>query len=321
MTNKNISDFVAASMNAVLNSEQHKSLFNTQYKFASDENDARAKKDMCKECHKAQKECKCKSDSHSAWDSDDQLHVKDSHCAMCGQDEDNCYCWSADDSAMSSDSSSGHHSHMSSSDSSHAHDSAMSSDSHMSTSAALDVAIKGLLTASAALDAVGIDDGSAVSLKLASLIVEAKKEMSTADKKKLVAKLQKGKKDKKPAAKKPDPKKPESKKTDSKSSSKSTSSTSSNSSSSSSKAPFLKKLEVLKKKASDELIPLAKVMKAVKVVLSDEALISKLQSAFESRVSATSATLHDYIEVMLNHLDLEDLSKIVEAIYTMPSSL
>ena len=58
-------------------------------------------------------------------------------------------------------------------------------------------------------------------------------------------------------------------------------------------------------------------MKAVKVVLSDEVLISKLQSAFEGPKKATSAPLNKYIQVMLNHLDLEDLSKIVEAIYTM----
>lgn len=308
MTNKNISDFVASSMDAVLNSEQHKSLFNTQYKFASDENDAKkSKKNMCSHCKCEKAQCECGPDSNDNYDQEPGM-TDDQEPGM--TDEEGYYDMSFsddsqyDDYSMASDGSSGRH-------------------GNMTINSALDVAINGLLTASAALDVVGISDGSIVSLKLASLIAQAKKEMSTADKKKLVARLQKGKKGKKPAPKKPELKKPElkkpeSKKSDSTSSSKSTSSTSS---SSSSKAPFLKKLEVLKKKASNELIPLAIVMKAVKVVLSDEVLISKLQSAFEGPEMATSAPLNKYIQVMLNHLDLEDLSKIVEAIYTMQSSL
>ena len=45
MKNQSVSDFVAATMDAVLNSKEHKSLFGTQYKFAQDLNDAKKKKD------------------------------------------------------------------------------------------------------------------------------------------------------------------------------------------------------------------------------------------------------------------------------------
>ena len=45
----------------------------------------------------------------------------------------------------------------------------------MESSAAFDVAIDSLLTASAALDSVGLGRGSALTLKIASLVVEAKK--------------------------------------------------------------------------------------------------------------------------------------------------
>ena len=42
---KSVSDFVAATMDAVLKSQEHQSLFGTQYKFASDdENDAKKRK-------------------------------------------------------------------------------------------------------------------------------------------------------------------------------------------------------------------------------------------------------------------------------------
>ena len=281
MTNKNISDFVAASMDAVLNSEQHKSLFNTQYKFASDENDAKkSKKNMCSHCKCEKAQCECGPDSNDNYDQEPGMTDEEGYYDMSSSD-DSQY----DDYSMASDGSSGRH-------------------GNMTINSALDVAINGLLTASAALDVVGISDGSIVSLKLASLIAQAKKEMSTADKKKLVARLQKGKKGKKPAPKKPKLKKPESKKSDSTSSSKSTSSSSSGSSgssgtsSSSSKAPFLKKLEVLKKKASDELIPLAIVMQAIRSVLSDKELISQLEKAFKRVKRDPAPNKHDYVSAI-----------------------
>lgn len=184
MKNKSISDFVAASMDSVLNSDQHKALFKSQYKFASSSSSSDVHHaDMCEKCSASKESCKCgKSDSSLAWDSDDKHMAKDKACDKCGaMDQDECYCY-ADD-------------HM---DSHSAKSNALSASSNKT--AALDIAIDSLLTASAALDAVGIDDASTVSLKLASLIVQAKKEMSAADKKKLKQKLQKGKKGKKPAS-------------------------------------------------------------------------------------------------------------------------
>lgn len=188
MKNKSISDFVAASMDSVLNSDQHKALFKSQYKFASSSSSSSSSSDvhhadMCEKCSASKESCKCgKSDSSLAWDSDDKHMAKDKACDKCGaMDQDECYCY-ADD-------------HM---DSHSAKSNALSASSNKT--AALDIAIDSLLTASAALDAVGIDDASTVSLKLASLIVQAKKEMSAADKKKLKQKLQKGKKGKKPAS-------------------------------------------------------------------------------------------------------------------------
>jgi len=64
----------------------------------------------------------------------------------------------------------------------------------MKSEAAFSVAIDSLLTASAALDAVGMEKTSALSLKLASLVVEAKKK-NTKDKKE--KKTNKDKKDSK----------------------------------------------------------------------------------------------------------------------------
>jgi hypothetical protein len=156
MNNKSVSDFVAAAMNAALQSEEHKSLFNTQYKFASteDENDA---KDKCSKCDKKHDECKC-GDSMMA-DDNDAKKKKDS-----------------EDSKDSRDSSS-----------------ADDQDSEELSSAAFDVAIDSLLTASAALDSVGLARGSALSLKLASLVVEAKKKDSSKDKDKEKAAKEKAK--------------------------------------------------------------------------------------------------------------------------------
>ena len=53
MNNKSVSDFVASTMNDVLNSAEHKSLFGTQYKFAQDLNEAK----KCSKCN--EKDCKC----------------------------------------------------------------------------------------------------------------------------------------------------------------------------------------------------------------------------------------------------------------------
>lgn len=58
MKNRSVSDFVSASMDAILKSEAHKSLFNTQYKFAS-------KDSMCAK-HGKMDSCSSSSDESSA---------------------------------------------------------------------------------------------------------------------------------------------------------------------------------------------------------------------------------------------------------------
>ena len=155
MKNKTISDFVAASMNAVMNSPQHKALFNNVYKYASAE------------------------DSSSSMDQNDAKSKKHSKkCEDCGEDLDNCCCSMSDDVPLPADDN--------------------FSAEEMSTKAAFDVAVDSLLTASAALDSVGMEHGSTLSLKLASLVAEAKKKMTSKEKEELLARLQKGKKGKKP---------------------------------------------------------------------------------------------------------------------------
>lgn len=178
-TTNSVSDFVAATMDAVLKSEQHKSLFGTQYKYASDEN--AGKDSFCAE-HGEVDNCsadsppppppkkdpatgatvsgdagqhitfpadkitadKAKADDSFAWDDNDARKKKK-------KDED-------EEDEEKEDKK----------------DEDDASDAEL-TSSAYDVAIDSLLTASAALDSVGLGRGSAFSLKLASLVVEAKK--------------------------------------------------------------------------------------------------------------------------------------------------
>lgn len=194
MNNKNVSDFVAATMNAVLNSSEHKSLFDSTYKTASDQNNA---KEKCEKCSMSKDSCSCgdvlKADDNEVSSSDSS---SDSSCA---DDED-------------------------------VKDSSCSADDTME-SAAFDVAIDSLLTASAALDSLGMEKSATVSLKLASLIVEAKK----VDKKEKDSKKSKKEKDSKKSMKKPEKGK------GSKSTSTSSKSTSSKSTSTSSKSTSSKK--------------------------------------------------------------------------------
>lgn len=182
MNNKGISDFVAASMDAVLNSDQHKSLFKSQYKFASkheDEHDAKDKKKKV--------------------------------CETCKEDEDNCYCWSADDNfdnvppvpTLPPSGEQGASGAKVSPDGSHMDFSNPArivgtppQKAHDGKTASLNIALDSLLTASAALDSIGLSKSSALSLKLASLVSQAKKKMSPKEKKELMERLQKGKKQK-----------------------------------------------------------------------------------------------------------------------------
>jgi hypothetical protein len=165
MNNKSVSNFVAAAMDAALKSAEHKSLFGTQYKFASevDENDA---KGGCAKCKK--ESCECMDSSMS----DDQNLSDDENDARKKKKE-------VEESSSSSSSSS---------DSSSADD-----DANMAAEAAFNVAIDSLLTASAALDRVGLEKSAAYSLKLASFVVEAKKVDEKAAKAKAKAKADKEK--------------------------------------------------------------------------------------------------------------------------------
>ena len=205
MTNKSVSDYVAATMNAVLNSDEHKSLF-ANYKTASDENNV--SDSLCAKCKYSKDSCTCGS-SMSADDNDartKQVSDEDSSDVSCADDDE------------ASDSSS---------DSNKAEDKEVPM-----SSSAFDIAIDSLLTASAALDSVGFEKSSIISLKLASFVVEAKKKEK--DKKD-------SKKDKKKDSK--DSKKKPAKSTSSSkpASSKSTSSSKPSSSSKSSKKPLFGK--------------------------------------------------------------------------------
>lgn len=131
MSKNSVSDFVAAAMDAALKSAEYKTLFNTQYKFASDEG-----KDKCDECDKEKDHCDCGDSSHA-------------HDA---EVEDNAAAWDNNDATAIEE-----------------------EDKDVKAEAAFDVAIDSLLTASAALDSVGMEKTATFSLKLASLVVEAKK--------------------------------------------------------------------------------------------------------------------------------------------------
>lgn len=194
MRNQSVSDFVAAAMDAALKSEEHKSLFGL-HKSAQDLNDA---KDKCGKCHEDKDSCSCDSsmaddnDARKAKKEDTKDSSKDSSSA---DDNDARKAKKEEDTKDSS-----------------------AADDEEKVSSAFDVAIDSLLTASAALDHVGLGRGSALSLKLASLVVEAKKKDKDSKKSKKDSKDSKktdshSAKDKKHDSKKSDSK--DSKKSDS----------------------------------------------------------------------------------------------------------
>lgn len=161
MKNKSVSEFVAATMDAVLKSESHRTLFEGQYKTASAD----------KMCAKHGKMDDC--DSHSVSDSnsadDNDAKKKKEESSSSSSDSH-----SADDNdaKKKKEESSSSDSHSASDGSSDEADSSYADDME---SSAFDVAIDSLLTASAALDNVGMEKSAALSLKLASIVVEAKK--------------------------------------------------------------------------------------------------------------------------------------------------
>jgi hypothetical protein len=240
MKNNSIADFVAASMDAALKSQEYKTLFGTQYKTAGEK---------CAKCHKDMEDCMCDSsmaddqdakkkkdskDSSMADDNDARKHSKDSKESSKDSSKDSS---KADDQFAKHKKDSSKDSSMADDDDndgndgkdpatgatvsaggskiefkpdtikgpkSHADDhSANTLDSSTKNpypgkqydadeyrnadvlraddaddekvSSAYNVAIDSLLVASAALDSIGLGQGSSISLKLASLVVEAKK--------------------------------------------------------------------------------------------------------------------------------------------------
>jgi len=244
MKNQSVSDFVAATMDAVLNSPEHKSLFGQPYKqaksdkmcakcgsdhsdkdscmaddnaakkkkkeessdssSASDQNDARKKKEESSDSSSAsdQNDAKKKkseesSDSSSADDNDvdsttanpypskqyDAASADDQDAKKKKKSEESSDSSSADDNAdddikkmLESYQRTGTPSVQQTPVQPHAPGRVESGEPGIKTRVvAFDVAIDSLLTASAALDSVGLGRGSALTLKIASLVVEAKK--------------------------------------------------------------------------------------------------------------------------------------------------
>ena len=282
MKNQSVSDFVAATMDAVLNSKEHKDLFATQYKkakdsmcakhgkmdsCAADDQEAKSKKSSSDSSDADDQDAKKKkdssSDSSSASDMNDARKKKDSSDESSADDDNDARKAkksSDEDDSSYADDQDAKKKKESSSDSSDADDQgdfdtskgagqhrgyerddrgeydgagANKADTHSANtlassqknpyppsfdgppkvaSAAYDVAIDSLLTASAALDSVGLDRGSALTLKIASLVVEAKKkDKKSKDSKKSSSKDSQSAKDKKSKDSKKDDKKSSSK--------------------------------------------------------------------------------------------------------------
>ena len=211
MKNQSVSDFVAATMDAVLNSKEHKSLFGTQYKFAQDLNAAKKKKDEDKDscmaddddndARKKKDEDKdsCMADDDNdarrgkKKDSDDESSADDDNDARKKKDDDNdakkkkMPPWLKKDDSDADDNDdkdasqpvvSNEGAKVEFKQPAQISAKPAKADDHsadMEPSMAFDVAIDSLLTASAALDALHLGRGSALTLKIASLVVEAKK--------------------------------------------------------------------------------------------------------------------------------------------------
>lgn len=127
MKKNSLSNYIANTMDTILNSDEHKSLFNKNYKKASDEN-------MAKKCVDCEKETCCCGDGMMTDDNDARKAKKVEKSVEEVKEEKD-----------------------------------------MKKANAFNTAIDSLLVASAALDEIGLEKSSALSLKLASMIVEAKK--------------------------------------------------------------------------------------------------------------------------------------------------
>lgn len=174
MKNNSVSDFVAASMDAVLKSDQHKALFATQYKFASGK---------CGKC--GSENCAC-GDSNMAESKPIKIDPEFGATPVKGPSVDS----GAADDLLASDENDAKDKKKDKEDKKEEEedkedkedkddkdekDKNDAFDSEEMSSSAFDLAIDSLLTASAALDSVGMEKSSTLSLKLASLVVEAKK--------------------------------------------------------------------------------------------------------------------------------------------------
>lgn len=196
---KSVADFVASTMNSIVNSAEHKAFFGSTYKFASDNN--------CAKDHDHKEHC----DSSDADDSDED---KDSH-----SDDDGVFSSSFEDKYPQAykflmEKFPNAAAELSALKFPLTHDTLADLEdekkdleerfpltshtlSEMGALAGYDVAIDSLITASAALDQVGMEKSASLSLKLASLVAEAKKKDSKDSKKSKDSKDSKSSKDKK----------------------------------------------------------------------------------------------------------------------------
>lgn len=248
MNNKSVSDFVAATMDAVLNSKEHKSLFGTQYKYAAKSKSSKSK--MCAKCKCRLDECECGDMSmadddymdESMMEEEDYVrpskspNVPDYGPSSVDEDFDRPATSDFDDPyelykseyekdedfyvpeakedieqfglrrkhmpphmgrIRKEDKDLYSEIHGSEDDDEKYFDYSIAGkyedkgEDELEANASFNKAIKSLLTASAALDAVNMVNSSAVSLKLASLIVQAKKVKEKEEKSKKTNKAKK----------------------------------------------------------------------------------------------------------------------------------
>lgn len=202
MKNKSVSDFVAASMDAVLKSKEHKSLFGTQYKFASSEEcKEHGKVDDCdadtafevpdhkgnftpvnnpaKDLFKGYNSSVAPSSSTPDWSAPSSATPRPT--GPSAKDYAKVDHAKADDTlempTVEYGNNGGYKFYRDDEDEEgeESHPGVHPEAEPEMTSTAFDIAIDSLLTASAALDSVGMPKSSSLSLKLASLVVEAKK--------------------------------------------------------------------------------------------------------------------------------------------------
>jgi hypothetical protein len=163
----NIGDLVASSMNQVLNSKEHASLFKKAYKHEGE---------SCSSCMKSMDQCSC---GYA-----DDNNVSHKMCSSCGEDSDKCMCG---DSMMADDANDARgvcagckkkpctcHKADDNDVSHEDHDMSWADEEHKMATA-VDSAMQDLLTASAALDYAGLSKASELTLKIATLVSEAKK--------------------------------------------------------------------------------------------------------------------------------------------------